>query len=208
MHSSWRDIATPGASEIGVRLLMVWPVAREAELNETQFLVLVSPHIGSTQRHIARRVPVDDVDDVLQETLASAWGLLREEVGLESESIPRTLRHLASCRVADNWRARARHDRRKTAAEQLVRTSAGGNTDWEAADPEPTWIDGLPEQTQLVLRLLMDGMTVSEVAADLGVSANAVSCRLSRARGLLSTLRPTQPDPTGPGGLSIPPARP
>jgi RNA polymerase sigma-70 factor (ECF subfamily) len=123
---------------------------------------------------------VDEAADAVQEAFVKAhlrWRKLRhydDPVGW--------IRHVAINRLRDGHRRRIRKDR---AVERLAATS-----DHSVAGPEPghdglltTLLASLPRQQRLVVALYyVDGLSVAETAATLGVSDGAVKFHLHQAR--------------------------
>ena len=129
---------------------------------------------------IAKRVPPDDVDDVLQETLSSIWTASSGDVNGESRALAF---HIAERRVADHYRARSRHERTLRAVHDTnPPIQADSALDEVLARTPPAWLHQLSTEALEVLLRFIDGASVAEIAEDLHISPNAVSSRLKRIR--------------------------
>ena len=125
--------------------------------------------------YAARRVAPDDVDDIVQETLLSLW-----RTHAPGQPPTRALAfRVADRRIADHFRAAGRHRRRAEAvATQPMQTAYAPP---EPSEP-PAWLAQLSPEALEVLLLVVDGLSVSEIAQRLDLTPGAVSSRLSRLR--------------------------
>jgi RNA polymerase sigma-70 factor (ECF subfamily) len=148
----------------------------------------VSPDDFSTRFHqhrvpiakfLYRRVDANDVDDLASEVFGVAWR--KGSTVTEGEELPWLYR------VATNLVAN--HRRRNASASRLLASLFTPDTSPSAeslavADISlaAAWSE-LPSKSREVLALTaIDGLSVTETANSLGITPNAVSVRLARAR--------------------------
>lgn len=126
-----------------------------------------------------RRVDANDVDDLVSEVFAVAWR--RGAPVTTGEELP-WLYRVATNLVANHRRKNARADR--FVASLLAPDTSPSAESIAIADISLATAWGtLPPKSREVLALLaMDGLSVTEIAATLDVTPNAVSVRLNRAR--------------------------
>ena len=133
------------------------------------------------RRYIARRVPADDVDDVLQDVALSALlGLDRYED--RGHAMTAWLYRIAHSRIID----RLRQDARRPTCElwDMAAPDFAGAVD-DRADAAWLWpaVDALPPNQRAVLRARYElGLGLHETAAALGLTAGAV--KSAQHRGL------------------------
>jgi RNA polymerase sigma factor (sigma-70 family) len=148
----------------------------------------VSPDDFTTRFHqhrvpisqfLYRRIEANDVDDLVSEVFGVAWR--KGERVTVGEELP-WLYRVASNLVANHRRKNAR-------AARLLATLFAPDTSPSAESLAVADISlaaawgSLPAKSREVLALTaLDGLTVTEVAASLGITPNAVSVRLARAR--------------------------
>lgn len=151
-----------------------------------EFGTLFRAHITEISRFLARRLPVDQVDDIASDLFEIAWNK-RSKIpqGLELPWLYKTARYL----IANHRRKEAgRLAILATLAEPVAAPSAESIAlaDLELAQ---AW-DKLNEKEREALALwALDGLDPKEVAIALGISENAANVRLSRAKkNLLSEL--------------------
>ena len=140
-------------------------------------------HLRAVSAYLARRVPRDDVEDLAADVFAIAWR--KRSSVTPGEELP-WLYRIASYQVANH--------RRKLASR------AGALALFSAPDAAPA-ADGLldsdPELARAWRRLsarhrevlalvVLDDLPVAQAAVALGVSANAASIRLHRAKKALA----------------------
>jgi RNA polymerase sigma-70 factor (ECF subfamily) len=142
-------------------------------------------HVGAVARYAARRVPIDDVHDVLSETFLTAW---RKLDAVPEDAVPwlfaTARRHIAN---------RNRSTRRRQAL-RLCLINAHALGDAPQPEAEPVEIDGdivdaihrLPAGEREALMLVAwDGLDPKRAAIAAGCSGAALRVRLHRARSRL-----------------------
>jgi len=139
-------------------------------------------HLPAVSAYLARRVDRSDVEDLAADVFAIAWR--KRDTVAPGEELP-WLYRIASFQVANH--------RRKLAARASV---LGLFSAPDAAPAADALLDGdpalalayrrLPARSREVLALVvLDDLSVSQAATVLGVSPNAVSVRLHRAKKAL-----------------------
>lgn len=148
----------------------------------------MSPDDFSTRFHqhrvpitkfLYRRVEASDVDDLASEVFGVAWR--KGSTVSAGEELP-WLYRVATNLVANHRRKNARASR--LLATLFAPDTAPSAETLAVADISlaAAW-DELSSRSREVLALTaIDGLSVTEVAASLGITANAVSVRLARAR--------------------------
>ncbi|MGY1499429.1 RNA polymerase sigma factor [Streptomyces sp. QTS52] len=155
-------------------------------------------------RYLLRRAEPDQVDDVLAETLLVLWRRIEDVPGLEaSEHVPDPDAVLPWCYgVARGCLANARRAdrRRRSLLERLTWTAAGtaretGDADHSALHAALAQLRALDRE--VVLLWAYEELTPSRIAEVTGLTANAVSIRLHRAKKKLAAQleRKTGPRP-------------
>lgn len=152
-----------------------------------EFEQVVRPCLEPVQRYLARRTDPETAADVLGDTLLVAWR--RFDDVPRSEPLPwlyGVARHcLANAERGVRRRARLAARLAGQPREEPAGTDA---TDLHAA------LDALGEDDRELLRLwAWEELRPAEIATVLGVSANAVSIRLTRARQRLRRLLADDP---------------
>lgn len=148
----------------------------------------MSPDDFSTRFHqhrvpiakfLYRRVDANDVDDLASEVFGVAWR--KGSAVTEGEELPWLYR------VATNLVAN--HRRKNARASRLLATLFAPDTSPSAeslavADMSlaAAWSELPPKSREVLALTAIDGLSVTEVAASLDVTPNAVSVRLARAR--------------------------
>lgn len=146
-------------------------------------------------RYLARRCAPDAVEDCFQEVMAVAWRRVREvPVGAE---VP-WLFGVARRTLANHRRA---HGRVARLLDRLRLAPAGdalGHLVPVGVDAElATALAALrPEDAELLRLWAWEELAPREIAVALGISANAASIRLHRAKGRLRTLLEAAPSAT------------
>jgi RNA polymerase sigma-70 factor, ECF subfamily len=164
-----------------------------------RFEDLVAAVYEPVQRYLRRRADPAAADDVLGDVLLVLWRRLDDVP--EDAPLPYAYGVARGC-LANNRRSSARQDRVAARLAQQHRSDDG-----DPADP----LDGaltaalaaLPEADRELLRLwAWEHLPPREIALVLGVSANAVSIRLHRAKERLRELLAARKDddPTGQTG--------
>ena len=191
------------------------------------FSALVEPHRGELRVHCYRMLgSLQDAEDALQETLLAAWLGLD---GFEGRSSLRTwLYRIATNRCLNLLRSASRQPVTAPASAPLPEPSRLGEVLWlqpypdvlldELSDQAPgpearyesreasslafvTAVQLLPPNQRAVL-LLRDvlGYRASETAELLGLTEDAVTSALKRARATMTATRTANPSPPPPGG--------
>ncbi|QNO38568.1 RNA polymerase sigma factor [Protaetiibacter sp. SSC-01] len=169
-----------------------------------EFEAVYRRHLPAVSAYLARRVDRADVEDLAADVFAIAWR--KRGAVTEGEELP-WLYRIASYQVANHRRRAA------VRANALALFSAP-----DAAPAADAAFDGDPElarawrsltgaQREVLAHVVLDGLAVSEAAIALGVSANAASIRLHRAKkALADALRAPGGNPDAPGERSAAPA--
>lgn len=148
---------------------------------ESQFVELAQQVGEPLRRYVVRRVAAADVDDVLAEVFLVIWRRLGD-VPVE-HALPWTYGVARNC-VANARRSEQRRLRLVAKAEREPRD--------EPPPEDPALAEALAQlgaTDQELLRLwAWEQLTPTEIAAATGLTANAVSIRLSRARQRLRHL--------------------
>ena len=135
-------------------------------------------------KFLYRRVDANDVDDLVSEVFGIAW---RKGSGVTvGEELP-WLYRVATNLVANHRRKTARADRFFAAL--LAPDTAPSAESLAVADMSlaAAW-SRLPVKSREVLALTaLDGLSVTDAAAALAITPNAVSVRLARARAQMRT---------------------
>ena len=147
------------------------------------FVAVYSEHLPAVSRYLARRVARDDVDDLAADVFAIAWRK-REQVA-PGEELP-WLYRIAAYQVAN-------HRRRLAARASVLGLLAAPDSAPSAeslvtADAElaRAWAAIGPRDREVLALVVLDDLSVSQAAVALGISANAVSIRLHRAKKALA----------------------
>ncbi|MFN3708427.1 RNA polymerase sigma factor [Microcella sp.] len=149
------------------------------------FVAVYTQHLGAVSAYLARRVDRDAVDDLAADVFAIAWRK-RDRVA-DGEELP-WLYRIASYVVANHRRQLA--SRTSVLARLTAQDSAPSAEDIVVADRAlaEAW-RALSARDREVLALgVVEGLTAAEVATALGITANAASIRLHRARTRLADL--------------------
>jgi RNA polymerase sigma-70 factor, ECF subfamily len=151
--------------------------------DEASFRGIYREFLGPIRAYLARRVPFDDVEDLAADVFAVAWKK-RASVN-EGEELP-WLYRIASFVVA-NYRRKERHRFDLLWLFHEPDTSPAADVLAES-DPDlaSAWATLSVGQRELLALVVVDGVPVNEAARVLGVSPNAVSIRLHRAKKLLA----------------------
>ncbi|WZH38996.1 MAG: sigma-70 family RNA polymerase sigma factor [Microbacterium enclense] len=134
------------------------------------------------RRYLWRRTNTDTADDVLAETLLALWRR-REQMPLEAETIAWAI-GVARLQLANAQRAQRRRDRLAARVAAIdppatVTFEPGGPAD---EDVRAT-LAGMRAADSEILRLwAWDDLAPRELAAVLGITVNAATVRLHRAR--------------------------
>lgn len=159
------------------------------------FAALYAQHLPAVSAYLRRRVARDDVDDLAADVFAVAWR--KRDAVAAGEELP-WLYRIAGYLVANH--------RRRLAARASV---LGWFAVPDSAPPADAALQGDPAlaaawaalsatEREVLALVVLDDLPVSEVAVALGVSANAVSVRLHRAKkSLAGALGASGPDSVG-----------
>jgi RNA polymerase sigma-70 factor (ECF subfamily) len=153
---------------------------------QARFERLAHVVVDPLHRYLLRRTSADMVDDILSETMLVLWRRINDVPGLGTESMPDPDDVLPWCYgVARGCLANARRadGRRLRLVERLVRTQqqlptgAADHSDLHAA------LDALGALDREVVRLwAWEGLAPRQIAEATGLTSNAVSVRLHRAK--------------------------
>jgi RNA polymerase sigma factor (sigma-70 family) len=167
---------------------------RAAREQRARFEALARVVTVPLHRYLLRRADPDQVDDILSETLLVLWRRIGDVPGLDPERIPEPDPDavLPWCYgVARGCLANARRAdrRRRSLLERLTWTAAG--TARETGDADHTALHAALDQLraldrEIVLLWAYEELTPSRIAEVTGLSANAVSIRLHRAKKKLA----------------------
>jgi len=136
-------------------------------------------HLGPIRAYLARRVSFGDVEDLAADVFAVAWHK-RSQVSA-GEELP-WLYRIASFVVA-NYRRKEKHR-----ADFLwlfhEPDSAPAADVFVEKDPDlaTAWATLSVSQRELLALVVVDGLSISETATTLGISPNATSIRVHRAK--------------------------
>ncbi len=169
-----------------------------------EFEAVYRRHLPAVSAYLARRVDRADVEDLAADVFAIAWR--KRDAVAEGEELP-WLYRIASYQVANHRRRLAV---RANALALFAAPDAAPAAD-AAFDGDPelarAWRSLTGSQREVLALVVLDGLPVSEAAIALGVSANAASIRLHRAkRALADALRTAGGDPDAAGERSAAPA--
>jgi RNA polymerase sigma-70 factor (ECF subfamily) len=153
----------------------------------------VSPDDFSTRFHqhrvpiakfLYRRVDGNDVDDLASEVFGVAWR--KGSTVTVGEELP-WLYRVATNLVANHRRKNARAAR--LLASLFAPDTSPSAESLAVADISlaSAWGELPPKSREVLALTAIDGLSVTEVAASLGITPNAVSVRLARARTQLRT---------------------
>jgi RNA polymerase sigma-70 factor (ECF subfamily) len=151
--------------------------------DELRFRRLVTAHSGAVANYLRRRLsplPKYELDDLVEETMAVVWRRLRD-VPEDSGELPWIIG------VARNvLRNAQRSDRRRVFHQGKMRPSLPGPSAEDVGIAElaaHAAMQALPGPDREVLTLIFwDGLDIEGVALVLGISSNAASTRVSRAK--------------------------
>ena len=165
----------------------------EGSTRETRFATLTDEVGGPVRRYASRRVPQHQVDDVVADVFLVLWRRL-EDIP-EGDPLP------WAYGVARNCVANARRStrRREDLLDKVTRLDPPRQYD----PPEP--YDDVHRalaqlgdlDRELVSLWAWEGLPPRDIAASLGMTANAVSIRLTRAKQRLAELLRKDADPSG-----------
>jgi RNA polymerase sigma-70 factor (ECF subfamily) len=148
-----------------------------------RFEALAAGLVEPLRRYLARRTDPATADDVLAETLLVCWRRLDE---LPDDPLPWSYGVARNC-LANAERGVRRHQRlaaRIAAVDPPAASSPGPDVEGSEADVDlDAALAAMREEDAELLRLwAWEQLTPAEIAAALGITANAASIRLHRAR--------------------------
>ena len=147
------------------------------------FVAIYTQHLPAVSRYLARRVDRADVDDLAADVFAIAWR--KRAAVTEGEELP-WLYRIASYQVANHRRRLAA--RISVLGLLSVPDSAPSAESLVTADAElaRAWGAIASRDREVLALIALDDLSVGEAALALGITANAVSIRLHRARKALA----------------------
>lgn len=151
--------------------------------DQSRFHDVYRENLGAIRAYLARRIPYADVDDLSADVFAVAWKK-RSQVS-PGEELP-WLYRIASFVVA-NYR---RKEKNRLDVLWLVSTpdSAPAADAFLEGDPElaQAWGTLSISHREALGLVVLDGMSVQDAARVIGITANALSIRLHRAKNTLA----------------------
>lgn len=155
------------------------------------FTALYGRHLPTIGSYLARRVDRSDVEDLAADVFAVAWR--RRDRIPEGAELP-WLYRIAGHLVANH--------RRRIASRASVLARLGPADPAPAADAlldaDPAlaaaWTALKPRDREILALVVLDDLAVGDAAIALGVSANAASIRLHRAKRALASALETERD--------------
>ncbi len=147
------------------------------------FVAVYTQHLPAVSRYLARRVDRADVDDLAADVFAIAWR--KRGSVTPGEELP-WLYRIAAYQVANHRRRLAA--RASVLGLLSVPDSAPSAESLVTADAElaRAWAALGPRDREVLALVVLDDLSVGDAAITLGVSANAVSIRLHRAKKALA----------------------
>ncbi|QOD92991.1 sigma-70 family RNA polymerase sigma factor [Chryseoglobus sp. 28M-23] len=152
-------------------------------VSRAQFAALYEQHLPAVSGYLRRRVARDDVDDLAADVFAVAWR--KRDAVAPGEELP-WLYRIAGYLVANHRRRLAA--RASVLGWFAVPDSAPAAD--AALDGDPAlaaaWASLSATEREVLALVVLDDLAVAEAAVALGVSPNAVSVRLHRAKKSLA----------------------
>lgn len=152
-------------------------------VSRAQFAALYEQHLPAVSAYLRRRVARDDVDDLAADVFAVAWR--KRDAVAPGDELP-WLYRIAGYLVAN-------HRRRLAARASVLGWSAvpdSAPAADAALDGDPAlaaaWASLSATEREVLALVVLDDLAVSEAAVALGVTPNAVSVRLHRAKKSLA----------------------
>ena len=164
----------------------------DAQTRRARFEQVAPALIEPLRRFLDRRTDPATADDVLSETLLVCWRRLEE---LPEEPLPWAYAAARNC-LANAERGARRQQRLAARVAVVDRPAETVPGPGEEGDPDLAEALGRlrPEDAELLRLWAWEQLEASDVGTVLGISANAASIRLHRARGKLrDELRKDQP---------------
>ncbi|MDG5808613.1 sigma-70 family RNA polymerase sigma factor [Streptomyces ossamyceticus] len=176
--------------------------ARDQRAERARFEALAHVVAEPLHRYLLRRADPDQVDDVLSDTLLVLWRRIEDVPGLEPEPAA-PAGHLPDPDAVLPWcygvargclaNARRAERRRRSLLERLTWTASTASTGTGVArsgadhsDLHAALAQLRPLDREIVLLWAYEELTPSRIAEVTGLSANAVSIRLHRAKKKLA----------------------
>lgn len=143
------------------------------------FLLDIGAHLRAYLRRRLRRAP-EEVEDVLQEILLAVHN--QRHTYLASEPLTAWLHAIASYKLVDTYRRRARRELRQDALEDVPELLAAAEGEaHEARRDLAKLLASLPPRQRLPIECVkIQGLTVAEAACRLGMSDSAVKVGVHR----------------------------
>lgn len=150
---------------------------------EAAFTAVYGRHLGAVSAYLARRVDRDDVEDLAADVFAIAWR--KRDAVTPGEELP-WLYRIAANVVANHRRRQAA--RISFLAGLRLPDSAPAAEDVVVADRAlaEAWARLRPRDREVLALAVVDEVPIAEIAVALGVSPNAASIRLHRAKKALA----------------------
>lgn len=147
------------------------------------FVDVYTQHLPAVSRYLARRVDRNDVDDLAADVFAIAWR--KRGSVTPGEELP-WLYRIAAYQVANHRRRQAA--RASVLGLLSVPDSAPSAESLVMADAElaRAWAAIAPRDREVLALVVLDDLAVSDAAVALGITANALSIRLHRAKKALT----------------------
>lgn len=151
---------------------------------EERFRLLYDDHAALVARYVARRISVDDVQDVVSETFLIAWRRLDD---MPDDSVPWLLATARNV-IANKQRSRRRQRELGIRLAALPRWPTTTAVEDSAIDQRLVEaIKGLPSnEREAVMLVAWDGLDMERAAQAAGCGRSAFRMRLHRARRRLS----------------------
>ncbi|KFG08415.1 sigma-70 family RNA polymerase sigma factor [Streptomyces sp. LBUM 1479] len=193
--------------------------ARDQQAERARFEALAHVAAEPLHRYLLRRADPDQVDDVLSDTLLVLWRRIEDVPGLQPATESETEPEVPAAHVPDPdavlpWcygvargclaNARRAERRRRSLLDRLTWTASTASTATEVArsgadhsDLHAALAQLRPLDREIVLLWAYEELAPSRIAEVTGLSANAVSIRLHRAKKKLAARleRKTGPRP-------------
>ncbi len=149
------------------------------------FTIAYSNHLPAIGSYLARRVERRFVEDLAADVFAIAWR--KRDAVVAGEELP-WLYRIAANLVAN-------HRRREVSAAQLLFTLRAVDTAPSAEEIAisdlalaEAWRRLRPRDREVIALAVLEDLPIAAIATSLGISANAVSIRLHRAKKTLARL--------------------
>lgn len=163
------------------RQIAMAPTRPDSDARRWRFEKVFVDVYEPVQRYVRRRVDPDSVDDVVSETMLTVWRRLEDIPG--DAVLPWTY-GVARHQIANHRRSSSRQLRLLSRVE--TETVSGPDSDHPLDVELETALASLDETDRELLQLwAWEQLEPAEIAAVLGVSSNAISIRLHRAKAKL-----------------------